>query len=180
MTSTKQNDFIALRKAQLLSEISFATTHNDQHLSALQALCVHRYGLGALNELGISGKGLVLNKSSETSAENEVILDKTVFEDASESISAEHLISPLKVEVSSDAITNTVSVDQNKVVLEQLASDDSHHCHLQEEVLDNSKDQAGGLLVNSCNEDAPAPPPPSISHLRRWLTSFESEDLKAS
>lgn len=151
MKKASCNDFLPTRQIELQRQI-FEASHliENERLSILEALWVHRYGLETLPRNSIS---------SEFSPKDQLNVPESM---------------PIETIQGENSITNGQTVNSNSEQRSseksvRLVEEQSHEGQesLEEENACITNPQIG--VSSSKSLASPPPPPPSLSHLRRWL-----------
>ncbi len=183
MNQTTTAEFISLRKGLLQAEISKAKLLEDLYqLSSLKAKWVHRFGLNSLDEIDFQTLGAIGEEPIEKLIlEGDLIQgDKEVEETRpleGDLIQGDKEVEETRpLEVSStlarqelDSETTQSQLDLAKETIGNFPKQETNK-NIDHSLLELERD-----IVN-----APPPPSPSISHFRRWLTSFDESSRKAS
>ncbi|ABX08380.1 hypothetical protein [Prochlorococcus marinus] len=178
MTSTKQTEFISFRKASLQNQITEAMALNDdKQLCALKAQWVHRYGLETLLEPEVQDSTLLVR---EPFASIQDINDIATLEnDPIESFG-----NTSKFDTSVEDCLKPIARCEKDLLgeleIDQTSCEPLSKTQYAQAVITNEAEEIENTLSDSSPVIAPAPPSPEISHLRRWLPSFEDNSIKAS
>ncbi len=179
MNQATTTESISLRKGLLQAKISKAKSIEDyDHLSSLTAQWVHRYGLESFDEIELKAMDEVGIKSIQESS-SQVDLSQS-YREVKEATSLE-ISDGSSIEEFDSKTFECVDLKPSEELNDDVTgSMDSVNAQIgyspKKEIYENSDQN----LIDLDNFNAPAPPCPSISHFRRWLTSFDNSSRKAS
>ena len=159
MNLITSHDRSSLRRAQLTSAMKEAIElKNDELFFALQAKCVHRYGLSFLNDFKDSGFSAYSKNNCQLNQSDKLIRGDLDLKNSD----GEH----------------SLDVEKEELLIGETSTDNSNNgvkISCETDLREDSGDSQSKFP-----EVISPPPPPSISHLRKWLAVNEEEVPKAS
>ncbi len=179
MTSKTATQFIALRKEQLQKLISEAISLNlDSNLFDLKAKWVHRYGLETLPD---SQEEKILVKDYPEFSCTTTEKNTSEINQLSADQSFDYSLNTNNLEKESCNIFNKdQALESIQASLNSIETDDSDRAQDNKDSLESAEESMDKPLKELSKRNAPTPPQPEISYLRRWLVSSEEDITKAS